>query len=84
MEVVGHTDGGMKGDITAFGGLNGSGLVPFLHYDIAKSGEMNRWIMHIHVQFAKEIITIPHHKGDEVNAFVVIIMAGVMGTVEQG
>ena len=39
--------------------------------------------MDIHVKFAKQTITIPHHKGDEVNAFVVIIMAGVMGTVEQ-
>ena len=37
----------------------------------------------IHVQLTEEIITIPHHKGDEVYAFVVIIMAGVMGTVEQ-
>ena len=39
--------------------------------------------MNIHVKLTKQTITIPHHKGDEVNAFVVIIMAGVMGTVEQ-
>ena len=38
----------------------------------------------IHVQLTEQTITIPHHKGDEVYAFVVIIMAGVMGTVEQG
>ena len=37
--------------------------------------------MNIHVKFAKQTITIPHHKGDEVYAFVVIIMTGVMGTV---
>ena len=37
----------------------------------------------IHVQLTEQTITIPHHKGDEVYAFVVIIMAGVMGTVEQ-
>ena len=49
-----------------------------------KGGEMNGGITGIHVQLAEEIITIPHHKGDEVYAFVVIIMAGVMGTVEQG
>ena len=40
--------------------------------------------MNIHVKLTKQTITIPHHKGDEVNAFVVIIMAGVMGTVKQG
>ena len=40
-------------------------------------------IMNIHVKLTKQTITIPHHKGDEVYAFVVIIMAGVMGTVEQ-
>ena len=38
----------------------------------------------IHVQLTEQTITIPHHKGDEVYAFVVIIMAGVMGTVKQG
>ena len=83
VEVIGHTDGGMEGDVTAFGGLNGGGLVPFIHNGRAKGGEMNGGITGIHVQFAEETITIPHHKGDEVYAFVVIIMAGVMGTVEQ-
>lgn len=38
----------------------------------------------IHVQLTEQTITIPHHKGDEVYAFVVIIMAGVMGTIAHG
>ena len=84
MKVIGHADGGMEGDVTAFGSLNGDCLTPFIHYGRAKGGEMNGGIMGIHVQLAEETITIPHHKGDEVYAFVVIVMAGVMGTVEQG
>ena len=40
--------------------------------------------MNIHVKLTKQTITIPHHKGDEVNALVVIIMTGVMGTVAHG
>ena len=36
VEVIGHTYGGMEGDVTAFGGLNGGGFVPFIHYGIAK------------------------------------------------
>ena len=83
MKVIGHADSGMEGDVTAFGGLNGGGLVPFIHNGRAKGGEVNGGIMGIHVQLTEETITIPHHKGDEVNAFVVIVMAGVMGTVEQ-
>jgi hypothetical protein len=83
VKVIGHAYSGMEGDVTAFGGLNGSGLVPFIHNGRTKGGEMNGGIMGIHVQLTEEIITIPHHKGDEVYAFVVIIMAGVMGTVEQ-
>ena len=83
MKVIGHAYSGMEGDVTAFGGLNGGGLVPFIHNGRAKGGEVNGGIMGIHVQLAEETITIPHHEGDEVYAFVVIIMAGVMGTVEQ-
>lgn len=84
VEVIGHTDGGMEGDVTAFGGLNGGGLVPFIHYGIAKGGEADRWVAGIHVKLTKETITIPHYKGDEVYAFVVIIVAWVMGTVGHG
>lgn len=83
VEVIGHTDGGMEGDFTAFGSLNGDCLTPFIHYGRAKGCEAYRWMPLIHVQLTKQTITIPHHKGDEVYAFVVIIMAGVMGTVEQ-
>ena len=83
VEVIGHTDGGMEGDFTTFGGLNGDCLTPFIHYGRAKGCEAYRWMPLIHVQLTKQTITIPHHKGDEVDAFVVIIMAGVMGTVEQ-
>ena len=36
VKVIGHTDGGMEGDVTAFGGLNGGGFVPFIHNGIAK------------------------------------------------
>ena len=83
MKVIGHADGGMEGDVTAFGGLNGGGFVPFIHNGRAKVGEMNGGITGIHVQLTEETITIPHHEGDEVYAFVIIIMAGVMGTVKQ-
>jgi len=39
--------------------------------------------MSIHVKLAEQRGSLPNHKGDEVDAIVVIIMAGVMGTVEQ-
>jgi hypothetical protein len=30
--MIGHTDGGMEGDFTALGSLNGCCLAPFIHY----------------------------------------------------
>ena len=32
VEMIGHTDGGMEGDFTALGSLNGCCLAPFIHY----------------------------------------------------
>lgn len=84
VEVIGHTDGSMEDDITAFGSLNSGGITPFIHYCIAERRKAYRGIMDIYIKIAKEIITITHHKGDEVYAFVVIIVARVMGTVAHG
>ncbi len=84
VEVIGHTDGSMEDDITAFGSLNSGGIMPFLHYCIAERRKAYRGIMDIYIKIAKKIITITHHKGDEVDAFVVIIVTRVMGTIAHG
>ena len=39
--------------------------------------------MSVHVELTQQRDSLPHHKRDEVDAFVVIIMARVMGTIEQ-
>ncbi len=79
--MVGHADLGVGFDMAALGGLDGGGLVPLFVYDGACGGGLHGGAGGAVAELGQAGLASRHYEGDEVDAGIVVVMTGIVGTI---